>query len=148
MIEVELGSTGAAEMSVFHRLLLAKGTNPPRLAFWPSAICWQAVVVPPVPPDPPEAPEPPDPEPLPEPEVELPAAPPLQASRIDMKKNKHTGASGFQGEPRLGDMVSLFFRSTALLQRGPSKAKPESRTCPGVTEWDVVPRLTPFGCQS
>jgi len=89
--------------------------------------------VPPDPPDPPEPPEPPDPEPLPEPEGELLAVPPPQASRTDVKKNKHRYASRFQGERGLGDIVSVFFRVTALLPSGQSKAKHESRTCPAVT---------------
>ena len=32
MMVLELGSTGEEEISVFHRLLLVKGTNPLRLA--------------------------------------------------------------------------------------------------------------------
>src|SRR5579871_317327 len=68
MIELELGSTGAAEMSVFQRLLLENGTNPFRLAVWPVAITSHARLLPPappLPPLPPEPPFPPPPEPLP-----------------------------------------------------------------------------------
>lgn len=62
MIELELGSTGAEEISVFHKLLLEKGTNPFRLAIWPVDITLQSRLVLPVPPlFPPEPPEPPDP---------------------------------------------------------------------------------------
>jgi hypothetical protein len=35
MMLAELGSTGSAEMSVFHKLLDGNGTNPLRLAPWP-----------------------------------------------------------------------------------------------------------------
>src|SRR5205807_3835305 len=34
----ELGSTGAADMSVFHKFELGKGTKPFRLAPWPTLI--------------------------------------------------------------------------------------------------------------
>jgi hypothetical protein len=50
MIASEAGSTAIPETSVFHKLLLLKGTNPPRLALFPGTIEAQAVVVPPVPP--------------------------------------------------------------------------------------------------
>src|SRR5271169_122444 len=59
MIVLEFGSTGAEEMSVFHRLPLENGTNPPRLAVWPTVITLQARLPPPVPPAPPFPPEPP-----------------------------------------------------------------------------------------
>jgi hypothetical protein len=84
MIELELGSTGAVEMSVFQRLFDEKGTNPPRLAFCPSTICWHDVVEPPVPPeppDPPEPPEPPEPPALPLPPLLEEDMPPLQPNR-------------------------------------------------------------------
>src|SRR3954470_23220080 len=58
MIVLELGSTGAEEMSVFQRLLPAKGTKPPRLAPCPVDITLQARLPLPVPP-PPLPPEPP-----------------------------------------------------------------------------------------
>ena len=62
MIEFELGSTGAEEMSVFRRLLLEKGRNPFRLAVWPVEITLHARLLLPVPPlFPPEPPELPDP---------------------------------------------------------------------------------------
>src|SRR5438094_5751674 len=38
MMLSELGSTGAVEMSVFHRLELGNGTKPFRLAPWPTLI--------------------------------------------------------------------------------------------------------------
>src|SRR5690349_2046277 len=49
MIAAELGSTGAEEISVFHELLLVKGTNPPRLALCPAFMTLQARLPPPVP---------------------------------------------------------------------------------------------------
>src|SRR5215813_1983451 len=65
MIVLEFASTGAAEMSVFQRLLLVNGTNPLRLAPWPVAITLQERFPPPVPPlfppPPPEPPLPPEP---------------------------------------------------------------------------------------
>src|SRR5579862_4987203 len=59
MIEFEFGSTAAEEISVFHRLLLANGTKPLRLAVCPDDITLQARLLLPVPPLFP--PEPPDP---------------------------------------------------------------------------------------
>src|SRR5215469_2926854 len=44
MICAELGSTGAFEMSLFHRLSDGNGTKPPRLAPWPVDICEQLEV--------------------------------------------------------------------------------------------------------
>ena len=62
MIELELGSTGAEEISVFHRLLLEKGRKPFRLAVWPVDITLHArLLLPVLPLFPPEPPEPPDP---------------------------------------------------------------------------------------
>src|ERR1700745_1302737 len=49
MIELEFGSTGAEEISVFKRLLLVKGTKPLRLAPCPVDIPLQARLPPPVP---------------------------------------------------------------------------------------------------
>ena len=61
----EFGSTAIPEMSVFHKLLLANGTNPPRLALVPVVICEQPAL-PPVPPLlPPPVPVPVLPDPLP-----------------------------------------------------------------------------------
>src|ERR1700722_2376457 len=34
----EFGSTGADEISVFHKLLAGNGTNPPRLPSWPGCM--------------------------------------------------------------------------------------------------------------
>jgi len=76
-MESEFESTGAAEISVFQRLVLVKGTNPPREAFWPGVICEQELEVLPVPPDPPEPPLPPEPpEPPDPPEPPEPPLPP------------------------------------------------------------------------
>jgi hypothetical protein len=50
MMVLELGSTGADEMSVFQRLLLEKGTKPFRLAVWPTDMTLHARLLPPVPP--------------------------------------------------------------------------------------------------
>ena len=55
MMVLELGSTGADEISVFQRLLLVKGTNPFRLAVCPTDIPLQARLLPPVPPPVPSA---------------------------------------------------------------------------------------------
>jgi hypothetical protein len=44
MIAPELGSTGEAEMSVFHKFAGVKGRNPFRLAPTPVPIALQAVV--------------------------------------------------------------------------------------------------------
>jgi hypothetical protein len=38
MMFAELGSTGAAEMSVFHKLLVPNGTNPLRLVSCPTVM--------------------------------------------------------------------------------------------------------------
>ncbi|MBZ5546783.1 MAG: hypothetical protein LAO22_02305 [Acidobacteriia bacterium] len=50
MMVAEFGSTGADEMSVFHKLLLVNGTNPPKLALWPVDMTLQARFPPPEPP--------------------------------------------------------------------------------------------------
>jgi hypothetical protein len=90
MMAAEFASTGALEMSVFHRLSLAKGRNPFRLAPWPRLMALHALgdpLPPEPPPDPPLPPEPP-PEPppglLPPGCVELAATPPPQpiASKV------------------------------------------------------------------
>ena len=57
MISFEFGSTGADEISVFHRLLLVKGRKPFKLAPWPVDIPLQARLPPPVPPGLPVVPE-------------------------------------------------------------------------------------------
>jgi hypothetical protein len=57
MIAFEFGSTGADEISVFHRLLLVKGRKPFRLAPCPVDITLQERLLPPVPPLLPEVPE-------------------------------------------------------------------------------------------
>src|SRR5215475_8666560 len=66
MIELELGSTGAEEISAFQRLLLVNGTNPLRLAPCPVDITLQSRFPPPVPPPFPPPPLPPFPPPPPE----------------------------------------------------------------------------------
>ena len=67
MMEFEFGSTGAAEMSVFQRLLPVKGRKPFRLAPAPVDITSQVRCPLPVPP--PLPPEPPEPDPLEPPDV-------------------------------------------------------------------------------
>ena len=57
MIAFEFGSTGAEEISVFHKLLLVKGRKPFRLAPCPVDITLQVRLPPPVPPWFPELPE-------------------------------------------------------------------------------------------
>lgn len=49
-MELEFESTGAAEISLFHKLLLVNGTKPFRLAVCPVDITLQARLLPPVPP--------------------------------------------------------------------------------------------------
>jgi hypothetical protein len=49
-MELEFGSTGAEEMSVFHKLLLVKGTKPFRLAPCPTDMTLHARLLLPVPP--------------------------------------------------------------------------------------------------
>jgi hypothetical protein len=57
MIAVELGSTGALEISWFHKLSAGNGTNPLRLELWPRLIPAQLpgegfpLVPPPLPPE-------------------------------------------------------------------------------------------------
>src|SRR5579872_1848364 len=87
MIELELGSSGAEEMSVFQRLLLEKGTNPFRLGVCPADITLHARLLPPVPPPlPPEPPEPPDP-----PLFVVGFETPEQAIRLAKKASRITG---------------------------------------------------------
>src|SRR6266446_10578363 len=79
MMAPEFASTGEAEISLFQRLSLAKGTNPLRLAPWPVPGALQALWL--LLPDPVPPPEPlPPPEPVPPDEDENvePVAPPPQ----------------------------------------------------------------------
>ena len=117
MMESEFGSTGAAEISAFHKLLLEKGRNPPRLAFWPGAICWQELLVPPVPPEPPEPPpEPPDPPLPPEPLLDDAVVEPPHAVRNKADKRRQANTQEFQGE-RGWNIWALFFRVRGLGER-------------------------------
>jgi hypothetical protein len=50
MMELEFESTGAAEISLFHKLLLVNGTKAFRLAVCPVDMTLQARLLPPVPP--------------------------------------------------------------------------------------------------
>ena len=65
MMEEELASTGALEMSLFHKLSLANGMNPFKLAPCPTLMALQALLLPWPPPEPLPEPLPPEPDPLP-----------------------------------------------------------------------------------
>ena len=104
MIVLELGSTGAEEMSVFHKLLLAKGTNPLRLAVWPVDITLQARLLPPVPPlFPPELPVPPFPPVLFD-EVETPEQAVSQTICVN-RIESNRGSFQPDPEPRITRMI-------------------------------------------
>src|SRR5947207_8919028 len=91
MRELEFGSRGAEEISVFHRLPFVKGTKPLRLAPCPSAMPLQARLLPPVPPEP----LPPEP-PLFVPEDEIPE----QAVKLAIGANSVKSSRGsFQPDP-------------------------------------------------
>jgi hypothetical protein len=120
----EFGSTGAAEISVFHKLLAENGTNPPRLAFCPSVNCWHELLEFPVPPEPPD-PDPPDPDPPePDPPELFPPLPPprftdvplVQPTRKTVHASRHAQIDDFQGECGWIHML-LFFRMNAKEER-------------------------------
>src|ERR1700736_4654647 len=112
---LEFASTGAVEISVFQGLLVEKGTNPPRLAFWPRTICEQEVVDPPVPPpEPPEPPDPPEPFPAPPPAADMP---PLQPSSETIARIATNRMCGCKDERDPFGML-LFFRIRVLVERG------------------------------
>jgi hypothetical protein len=98
-----IASTGADEISVFHKPLLVKGTNPLRLDVWPVFMTSQARLPPPVP----RPPRPPVPRPPPEDDEILPPQP---TSRI-------VNAIGRIG---LEDMTSQFSVTAHRGERAPS----------------------------
>src|ERR1700739_702095 len=103
MMASELGSSGAAEISVFHKLLPGKGRNPPRPAFCPGIICWQEEVELPVPP-----PEPPDP--LDPPGLLLVDEPGVVVQPVKYNASKSRQANKDWFHPWL-ERMRLFFRA-------------------------------------
>ena len=115
MMALELGSTGAAEISVFQRLPLGNGRNPPRLSFCPGVICWHEELELPVPP-PPDPPEPPVPPELPEPAPEPLLFPVLEVVALQPAKKSKGRARQSRRNAFQGEAMVYFFAGTFLVE--------------------------------
>jgi len=109
----ESGSTAMPDTSVFQRLLLSKGTNPPRLALFPATMLAQALFpVEPVPP-------PPGFPPLLPPLFVLPLLEPEPLQEISSPKTRNRHNPGTSLRAPLRFLMPLFFRRDPARKREP-----------------------------